>query len=914
MDRKNIFRSRRSMGKKGVIGLCVIWSVAVLAILAATFYGRVIKINYIEQIHLQDGNLYYVDRGEGEDLKIIRSDPSGNNGDMHVVKRHEKEQFQMVRQIFFDSEGEAYVLIVKADVESGADVSCKVYKCDFAHGKLIETSYDLTEDVQKCGSIQIVRIEEGGLYYIYTPDVEKGSAKAELTVLNAQGERQVLDEVKLKYPYLNAQFFLSEGQVLLWMDYAGEVYAKEVGAKKRLKIEGITGRPGVFKSLSDDGTHAYVLDYEKECIRAIDLNKRESQALFVADDIRAVDEDFTFQQLQSPDCTQSGFCAGVKDAQGMVSICSYQEGKHQDIDNVSLTFPTILRRMFWVYIEIFQIAAFWCVIWVLRVKYHFQTILIRLGFVFLFGLMFMDSFLEGWTEVTMLMQLECNQTTALSALGKILKENIAHDIELEDKELPTGDRALRMDHVSDKEGGIGGTSMYVYSVFEADEDGHLYVSESMSEYSGVPVEWVYAKETSEAIYQAFDTSEVVDKGDEDMYGKRNNHFEPIVLNDGTRYGVLAVSADGNALDYQVWYYQRYLKKASSVVLMILTVVIMVILYISLKPLKALKRCAGALAAGNLGVTVAVHGHDEVANISAAFNQMSLEISNYVQDIKGMSDGYYKFIPAKILDLLGKESIQEVELGDEMTGEFTILSLHALDYPKQSASFSAEQAYKDINRVLSMLVEPINSHHGVVEHFEDTGLSAFFVVSSGEALDAAIDIQRLLEERMPGNGRTIAISYGRVMIGVIGHEQRMETTTISAHSDLAKELRLKGDKYGAHILITHLVYEQIADFEEHYHARYLGNIYLAANNTYERVYDVYDGDAEEEFYYKDLTKPLFEKGVDLFVAKKFYEARLVFVEVLKQYRKDKAAKEYLYRCDKYYRLADTEEIETVIEKF
>lgn len=913
MDKKRIFKFHGSMGRKGVIGLCVIWSAAVLAILAATFYGSVIRINYIEQIHLQNGSLYYVDRGEGEDLKIIRSDPSGNKGDMVSLKRHEEEQYQMVRQIFFDSEGETYALVAEADVESGIDISCKVCKCDFTHGKLIETPYDLTEDAGKCSRIQIVRIEEGSLYYIFMPEVEKGSAKAELTVLDAQGERQVLDEVKLKYPYLNAQFFLSEEQVFLWMDYAGEVYAKEVGAKKQFKIEGITGRPGVFKSLSDDGTHAYVLDYEKECIRAIDLEKRESQALFVADDIRAADADFTFQQLQSPDCTQSGFCAGVKDAQGMVSVCSYQEGNHQDIDNVSLTFPTILRRMFWVYVEILQIAVLWCVIWVLRVKYHFQTILIRLGVVFLLGILFVDGFLEGWAEVSMRMQLECNQTTAMSALGKILEENIVRDIERDDKEIPTGERALRISHVSNK-GGVGETTMYSYSVFEADGDGNLYVSESMSEYTGVPVEWVYAKETSEAIYQAFETSEVVDKGDEDSYGKRNNQFVPIVLNDGTRYGVLAVSADGNALDYQIWYYQRYLKKVSSVVLIILTVIIMIILYISLKPLKALKRCAGALAAGNMGVTVAVRGHDEVADISAAFNQMSLEIANYVQDIKSMSDGYYKFIPAKILDLLGKESIQEVELGDEMTGEFTILSLHALDYPKQSASFSAEQAYKDINRVLSMLVEPINSRHGVVEHFEDTGLSAFFVVSSGEALDAAIDIQRLLEERMPGNGRTIAISYGRVMIGVIGHEQRMETTTISAHSDLAKELRLKGDKYGAHILITHLVYEQIADFEEHYHARYLGNIYLAANNTYERVYDVYDGDAEEEFYYKDLTKPLFEKGVDLFVAKKFYEARLVFVEVLKQYRKDKAAKEYLYRCDKYYRLADTEEIETVIEKF
>lgn len=912
MKKKNNFGG---MGRKGLIGLCTIWFVAFIAIAAVSIYGSTMKLNYIEQIHLQDGYLYYVDRGKGDDLKIIRSDLDGGNGDMIICKRHDREQYRMVRQIFFDSEGEVYALVAQTDVESWNDVSCKVYKCDFAHGKLQETAYDLTEDVLTSRMIEIARIQDDRLYYIRMPDVQKSSAKAELMALTSQGERQVLDRVKLKYPYLNTQFFLSDEKILLWMDYAGEVYAKEVGAKHRLEIEGITGRPGVFKSLSDDGKYAYVLDYEVECIRMIDLANRTSKALFTAENIKKSDADFTFQTLHCPDCTQSGFCAGVVDEQGMVSVCTYQNGRHQDIGKVSLTAFTVLRRMSMSYFAILELLAIVCVYWVLRVKYHFQTILVRLGVIFLLGLIVMDGFLEGWIDLSMRQQLERNQTFALSALGKILKEDIVHKIEKDTKEILSGDRALRISGADINGGeGIGGSSMYAYSVFAADEDGHLYVSESMSEYTGVPVEWVYAQETSAAIYQAYEESEIVDKSDEGRDGKRNNQFVPIVLNDGTKYGVLVISADGNILDYQIWYYQWNLRNASSTMLLTLTVILLVILYIFLKPLKALKECAGTLAEGNLGVTVAVRGHDEVADISAAFNQMSLEIANYVQDIKNMSDGYYKFIPAKIIDLLGKESIQDVELGDEIQGEFTILSLHALDYPKQSAAFSAEQVYRDINRVLSMLVEPINSRHGVVEHFEDTGLSAFFTVSSGEALAAAIDIQRLLEEQMPGNGRTIAISYGRVMIGVIGHEKRMEVTTISSHSDLAKELRLKGDKYGAHILITHLVYEQIADFEEHYHARYLGNIYLAANNSYERVYDVYDGDAEEEFYYKDLTKTLFEKGVDLYVAKKFYEARLVFVEVLKQHRKDKAAKEYLYRCDKYYKLADTEEVETVIEKF
>lgn len=933
------------MNKKSLYGMSCIAAAAILAFLAVTWYGRTIQLNYIEQIHLQDGYLYYVDRGKSEDLNIIRSNPEGKQGDVIVCKKHDKEKYRMISQIFFDDEGKTYVLLKEINVESWTGISCRVYQCDFERGRLEETAYDLTEDAGEYSQISIQHIRKDQLYYVGIPDSEKKAKTAGLFSLDQEGNKETLEEISLEYPYLNTQFFLSGDGILLWTDYAGAVHAKELGTEEEIKIKGITGKAGRFKSLSDDGTGAYVLDYKKKCIRYIDLEERSSKVVFSQKEIRKNDPDFSFQNFQSPDCTPTGFCAGVEDEEGMVSICSYQNGNHLDIEEISLTLPAVLHRTAWICGGIGLLAVVLCLYWLARVKYHFQTILVRLCLVFLLGLLVMDSFLEHWIGQSMREQLGGNQTFALSALGKVLKEDITHNIEEDAGKFPSGDRALMLSHRSmENEKGVGELCMYVYSIFHSDEEGKLYVSESMSEYCGVPVEWAYPADMLEGIYQAFDSGRIVNMTDEDRTGKRNNQFIPLVLEDGTKYGVLAVSVDGNIQDYQVWYYQWNLKNVSSALLLALTAALLVILYIFLRPLKSLKECAGKLASGNLGVTVAVRGHDEVADISSAFNQMSLEIEKYVQDIQGMSDGYYKFIPARILDLLGKESIQEVMLGDQMIGDFTILSLHAIDYPKQRVSSSQEQVCMDINQVLSMLVEPINSHSGVVEHFEDTGLSAFFTErasdflkingpgasqntdgnqtvvrasgypSSKEALDAAIDIQHLLERTMPGNGRTIAISYGRVMIGVIGHEQRMEVTTISAHSDLAKALRLKGDKYGAHILITHLVYQQIPDFEEHYHARYLGNIYLAADNSYERIYDVYDGDSEEDFYCKEQTRQLFEQGVGLFVARKFYEARLVFVEVLKQYRKDKAAKEYLYRCDKYYKLAAEEEIETVIEKF
>jgi hypothetical protein len=43
--------------------------------------------------------------------------------------------------------------------------------------------------------------------------------------------------------------------------------------------------------------------------------------------------------------------------------------------------------------------------------------------------------------------------------------------------------------------------------------------------------------------------------------------------------------------------------------------------------------------------------------------------------------------------------------------------------------------------------------------------------------------------------------------------------------------------------------------------------------------------------------MFEKGVELFAERKYDQARLHFVEVLKADRQDLAAKEYVYLCDK-----------------
>lgn len=103
-------------------------------------------------------------------------------------------------------------------------------------------------------------------------------------------------------------------------------------------------------------------------------------------------------------------------------------------------------------------------------------------------------------------------------------------------------------------------------------------------------------------------------------------------------------------------------------------------------------------------------------------------------------------------------------------------------------------------------------------------------------------------------------------------------------------------YGAGILITGSAAKEIPDFEKLYHSRFLGFLKIRSLDMTEQIYDVFDGDEEEIRHMKMATKQTFENGVRFYSAGLYSLARSSFVEVLKQFRRDDAAREYLFRCN------------------
>ena len=343
-------------------------------------------------------------------------------------------------------------------------------------------------------------------------------------------------------------------------------------------------------------------------------------------------------------------------------------------------------------------------------------------------------------------------------------------------------------------------------------------------------------------------------------------------------------------------------------------ILMVIVQISiLSPVKKLTRAAENLADGNYEEHIQVHGKDEISETTKVFNRMSTSIKGHVEEISLINAAYHKYVPSQFFAFLQKENVTEVELGNQKQKELAILNFNINDFKQQIRPMNSKEMFAFINENLQQVIPEVAQEQGMIDTFHEGGFTALYEKDCESALNTAVNICQKLQ-RTEKLQFSIGIAYGAVMLGIVGHDSRMSAISISQQTETAQFLQKLAPKYGAHILVTGTAVAQIYDFTELYHARVLGYVFNSFTGQIEKIYDVYDGDAEEIRQQKDLTKALFEEGINLYCARKFYEARNAFIEVLKQFRKDAAAREYLFLCNQYYQMEQNEEIAICIEKF
>jgi class 3 adenylate cyclase len=280
-----------------------------------------------------------------------------------------------------------------------------------------------------------------------------------------------------------------------------------------------------------------------------------------------------------------------------------------------------------------------------------------------------------------------------------------------------------------------------------------------------------------------------------------------------------------------------------------------------------------------------------------------------------SRAFERFVPARFLDLLEKDSVIDVQPGDSTLRDMSVLFADIRSFTTLSEGMGPEASFRFLNQYLHTMVPVIEDYDGFVDKFLGDAIMALFTApdqppvgdapgsSADRALGAALEMRVRLREfnaerRSAGLSpiRTgIGINTGNMMLGTVGSETRLDTTVIGNTVNMASRLESLTAHYGCAILISDFTQKGLHRYADCL-MREVGSVVVKGRTEPVGIYEVYEQDSPESIERKEQTKSDLFMGIVEFKNREFERARGLFQRVLARSPEDRIAQVYLQRCE------------------
>jgi CHASE3 domain sensor protein/class 3 adenylate cyclase len=268
----------------------------------------------------------------------------------------------------------------------------------------------------------------------------------------------------------------------------------------------------------------------------------------------------------------------------------------------------------------------------------------------------------------------------------------------------------------------------------------------------------------------------------------------------------------------------------------------------------------------------------------------------------LNQAFSRFVPGQFLQLLNKETIVDVELGDQVEKEMSVLFSDIRDFTALSEGMTPEENFKFINSYLSRMEPTIIKNKGFIDKYIGDAIMALFSGGADDAVKAGIAMLHQLTEynrhRANCNYRAIqlgmGINTGTLMLGTVGGYNRMDTTVISDAVNLAARLEGLTKNYGVSLLISHHTFKQLQNPYD-YAIRMIDHVKVKGKSELVTVYEIFDADLPEVREAKLDNQDRFALALSLYNQQAYAEALRLFEACLHQNPADQVAQIYQQRC-------------------
>ncbi|MDE5078999.1 MAG: GAF domain-containing protein, partial [Trichodesmium sp. St2_bin6] len=263
--------------------------------------------------------------------------------------------------------------------------------------------------------------------------------------------------------------------------------------------------------------------------------------------------------------------------------------------------------------------------------------------------------------------------------------------------------------------------------------------------------------------------------------------------------------------------------------------------------------------------------------------------------------YERFVPKEFLELLEKQSIIDVELGDQVQLEMSILFSDVRNFTTMSEAMTPDENFRFINSFLSRMEPAILENQGFIDKYIGDAIMALFSGNADNAVKAGISMLNRLNEYNQYRASSgdspvrigVGINTGLLMLGTVGGKNRMDSTVISDAVNLGARVESLTKNYGVSLLVTEQTFSRLTQ-ASNYAIRSIDTVKVKGKSQKVTVYEVFDVDPPAVKEGKLNTLQRFQQAIFLYNSGQLLEAREAFAECLKLNPRDQVAQIYLQR--------------------
>lgn len=270
----------------------------------------------------------------------------------------------------------------------------------------------------------------------------------------------------------------------------------------------------------------------------------------------------------------------------------------------------------------------------------------------------------------------------------------------------------------------------------------------------------------------------------------------------------------------------------------------------------------------------------------------------------IANSYARFIPSEFLKFLRKDSITDLKLGDFVEDNMTILFSDIRGFTTLSEKMNSYELLQLLNSYFSITSPIIIANSGFIDKFIGDAIMAIFPISPAHALEAAIQLLKALTKFNISREKEVLETFrigigmhtGKMTMGTIGSEKRMDTTVVGDTVNLASRLESLTKEFHVPILISESFYENLPDSHKEF-IREIDIVTVKGKTKPVKVYEVFSFDSEDVATKKKEGLKNLSKAIQLYQSKNYIEARNLFIKCQKFCPEDSIPVVYIRRCDK-----------------